>query len=329
MKVDAFAHCLPPELHRRALEELGGSRPDIRHWERVPTLHDMGLRLGVMDDAGIDVQVLTTAGPPLESLFEDEPAVEFATLANDSMAELVTRHPDRCRAVATIPLVDLEWAIAELHRAVNDLQLVGVLLYTSVRGRPLDSPELEPFYSAVEELDVPIWLHPDRSGRQPDYPGEARSNYGLFLVLGWPYETSVTMARLVFGGVLQRHPRLRIIAHHAGAMIPFFAKRIELHYADGEESEWPDVQANPQVPYMEQFRRFYVDTVTQGSVSALMNAYELFGPDHMVLGTDVPFGPQSGREFARAAVASVQQMPISDADREKIWSGTAIRLCGL
>jgi predicted TIM-barrel fold metal-dependent hydrolase len=329
MRVDAFAHCLPLELHGRLVRELGGSRPEIGHWKRVTTLHDIDLRLAMMDEAGLDQQILTTAGPPLESLFDDGQALEFAKVANETMAQLVAAFPDRFQGVATIPLVDVDWAIAELSRAVRDLGLVGVLLYTSVRGRPLDAPELEPFYSTVEELDVPIWLHPDRPRRHPDYPGETGSRYGLFLVLGWPYETSVAMARLVFGGVLGQHPRLRIIVHHAGAMIPFFAKRIELHFAEGEELEWPDVEANPDVAYMDQFRRFYVDTVVQGSVSALMNAYELFGADHMLLGTDMPFGPRLGRVFACAAVESVEAMPISDAEKDMISCDNALRLCRL
>lgn len=329
MRIDVFAHAIPRQLQRKGLE-FRKSPADLMTWENLTTLVDVDLRLKIMDEHQMDMQVVSTAGPPLESVFETEEALELATIANDTMAELVAQHPDRLRGIATIPLLDVQWAIAELHRSVRELGLLGPLMYTSVRGRPLDSPELDVFYAEVEHLNVPIWLHPERSGRQPDYPGERTSKFGLGLLFGWPFETSIAMARLVYSGMLLRHDRLRIICHHAGAMIPFFAKRIEMHEPHERDSQSiGDEIAGPDIPHLDQFSRFYVDTVTQGSVSALMGAYQVFGADHMLLGSDMPFGPGMGRRFAQVSVEAVEWMPIPEVEKEKIRSGNVARLTGL
>lgn len=248
-------------------------------------------------------------------------------LANDSMAELV-RSSDRLVGTASVPLCDPDFAIDELRRAVESLKLVGPQIYTSSRGIPLDHPTLEPFWSEVERLSVPVWLHPERKPSQADYTVESSSRYSLFLVLGWPYETSLAMARLVMSGILERHPALRILAHHSGAMIPFFSKRIAGRYPAGERlgrMEAPTITGD----LLHGFRRFFVDTAIHGPVSALMCAYEFFGADRMVIGTDMPFGPSGGEDFCRWGTEVVEDMPIPESDREKIRSETALGLLGM
>lgn len=329
MRIDGFAHAVPSAVREAAFKEFGELPPDMIQWEVLTTLFDVDLRLKIMDESNIDLQILTSASPPLEAVLDDESTKRLAVLTNDSMAAIVDERPDRFRGVATVPLIDVGWAIEELRRSVRDLGLLGALLYTSVRGRPLDAPEFDDFYTAVEELDVPIWLHPDRPQRHADYRGEERSRYGVYLVLGWPYETSVAMTRLVASGVMARHPRLKIIIHHAGAMIPFFARRFEFHYPTGGEVARVESPVDRDTPILDQFRRFYVDTVTQGSVTALMNSYELFGPDQMLFGSDVPFGPNLGHDFARVAAQSVDWMPIPADQRDKILYQNAIRVCGI
>lgn len=327
MRIDAFAHAVPFPARTAMLDEFGELPRDLAQWEVLTTLFDVDKRLAIMDQAGIDLQVLTIASPPFEAVLGDEPAKRLAVLTNDSMATLVAGHPDRFQGVATIPLIDIDWAIDELHRSVRDLGLLGVLLYTSVRGQPLDTPVFDNFYTAVEELDVPIWLHPERPQRQPDYPGEERSHYGIYLVLGWPYETSVAITRMVASGLMNRHPRLKVIVHHAGAMLPFFARRFESHYPADAEVTRIEAPVDRDTPILDQFRRFYVDTVTQGSVSALMNSYELFGPERMLLGSDMPFGPNLGDDFARAAVTSVDGLPIPPDQRDRISHQNALHVC--
>lgn len=328
MKIDAYAHALPPGYSPAVQQALG--RP-VALWEKCPTLSSLDLRLSMLDEFGVDMQVVSLPPPPLESMFAGARSTELARLANDGMAELVSRCPDRLRGIAAVCLLDPDQAAAEVQRSVRALGLSGVQIYSNVAGRPLDGPALDVFYATVAALDVPIWLHPHRSEARPDYAGEEQSRYSLGRVFGWTYDTTLAMGRLVFGGVMQRHPRLKVIVHHAGAMVPFMAGRIEQQYGPGSGGgpDAADAGERPgQQPGVNDFRRFYVDTITAGSLPALMNAYTFFGPERLVFASDMPLGKEIGRDYLRDAVATVSQMPIPGAEKAQIWSGTLQRLCG-
>lgn len=287
---------------------------------------DIAHRLELMDECGIDMQVLATPSPPLDEQFDVATAQELARLANDEVAALVDAHPDRFIGTATLSLADPQWACEELHRAVGDLGLRGALLYTSVRGEAIDRSSFEPLYETLAALGTPAWLHPERSSRQADYKGEGDSKYGLFLVFGWPYETTIAMARLVLSGVLQRHPNLKIIAHHAGGMVPRMAKRIETHFQNLPRVNGPQDLDEPPIEY---FKRFWVDTVTQGSPSALMAAREVFGADRMVFASDMPFGTNGGRDFIVSEMAALDGLPIPEREKRAIWSANLLSLCDI
>jgi predicted TIM-barrel fold metal-dependent hydrolase len=325
VKVDAFTHVAPPGFRDRALR-LATSASDFQNWPSIPGLSDIALRIELMDEARIDMQVICTPSPPLDEQFDQRTAQDLARQANDEVAAIVADHPDRFIGAATLSLTDPSCAVEELRRAVEDLGLRGALLYTSVNGGPIDGPDFRPLYDALEALDVPAWLHPERSSGQPDYPTETTSKYGLFLVFGWPYETTLAMARLVFSGTMQRHPGLKIIAHHAGAMIPRFANRIQSHYQNLPRVDRPDALESPPIDY---FKRFWVDSVTQGSVSALMNAREVFGAERMVFASDFPFGTNGGRDFITSEMAALAKMPISSEEKERIWGQNLMELCGI
>lgn len=324
MRIDAFAHGLPPRFRDAVLSQVEGDR-DLVNWHSLRRLFDVEERLELMDGLGIDVQIVTTPSPPLEAMFEAEQACHLAETANREMARLVDRAPDRLRGVATIPLVDPEWAVQELRHAIVELGLLGPLIYTHVDGRALDRPELEPFWVEAEKLGVPVWLHPDRPRSSPDYVDEDDSRYGLFLVLGWPYETSMAMARLVLSGVMARHPNLDIIVHHGGGMIPFFYRRIETNYQAGQRRV--PMPEDTSVDLKRDLRRFYVDTVLQGARSALVTTVDFFGPERVLFATDIPFGPGDGLQFARGSIESVEYLPPSQ--REVILGENASKLLGI
>lgn len=305
-RIDAFAHALPIELRTSVLDRAS-SNSDLVNWANLRTLFDTEARLELMDSLGIDVQVLTTPSPPLETMFDVGTTRYMAQKANDAMARLVGEQPSRFRGVATVPLIDPDWAIEELQRCVHDLGLLGPLVYTHVQGRPLDDPGIEPFWDAVEELGAVTWIHPDRPRTTPDYATEDESRYGMFLVLGWPYETSVALTRLVLSGVMARHPRLEILAHHGGAMIPTFHKRIEMNFRGGQ-ARVPGL-TDESIDIDRDLRRFYVDTVLQGSDGAVESAIRFFGPGRVLFATDIPFGPGEGRDFARSSLESVERLP--------------------
>lgn len=322
-----FSHGMSRELRDMVVGRFPRSEPALSNWWDLDALFDLPVRMRILDANAIDLQIVTVPSPPLESLFNGEELQQMTRVANDSMAEFV-QGSRRLFGTASVPLCDPGFAIEELRRAVESLKLVGPQIFTSSRGIPLDHKTLEPFWFEVERLGVPVWLHPEKKPTEADYPTESSSRYSLFLVLGWPYETSLAMARLVMSGVLERHPGLKILAHHTGAMIPFFSKRIEGRYPVGERLgrvEGPSISGAP----LDGFKRFFVDTAIHGPPSAVMCAYEFFGADRMVIGTDTPFGPRGGTDFCRWGTEIVDEMPIPEIEREKIRSQTALGLLGL
>ncbi len=331
MRIDAFAHALPVRDKEAFQRKLAGGFPKMSggNWDENKTLADVDRGLVIKDEYEGAMQAISTPTPPLEELFDAPAGTVLASLANDGMAEVVQRHPTRFIGVATVCLLDVGQAIKELERSVRELSMRGVLVYSNVGGKPLDAPEFDAFFSCVEQLQVPIWLHPGRSEKQPDYLTEETSHYLLWQAFGWPYETTLAMARLVFSGTLKRHPGLRIIVHHAGAMVPFFSGRIRSFYSNPTNLAHMGLDPNVERPYLDQFRDFYVDTCTNGSVAALMTSYETFGADHMLFASDMPFGAEMGQLFVREAVRSVEGMPIPPAEKEKIRSGNIQRLCRL
>jgi predicted TIM-barrel fold metal-dependent hydrolase len=330
MIIDVFSHVLPPrylqERNRRAGASFGSQY--ARYWKANPGLTDLDIRFRVMDAVPEVAQVLTIAGPNIESITTPADAVECARIANDDMAELVARHPDRfLTACACLPMSDMDAALAEADRAIGQLGFRGVEVFTDVNGKPLDAPEFLPLFEMMARLDLPVLLHPRRTNTTPDYSTETRSKFLVYTNFGWPMETSVAMARLAFGGVLERFPDLKIITHHAGGLIPYFHKRVELSWDFNLDRMGYDGDGVTLTrPPVEYYRRFYCDTAIQGNPSALMCAYEFFGAEHMVFATDMPYDSEFGARLYRQTIPAVQAMPIDEASRALIFEGNARRL---
>ncbi|MDP2917224.1 MAG: amidohydrolase family protein [Dehalococcoidia bacterium] len=331
--MDVFNHVLPPrylkERGERAVARFS-SLNYAKYPEGNPALSNMDVRFRIMDRFEGLVQVLTIAGPNIESITEPGDAVELATIANDEMAELVYRYPDRfVAAIACLPMSDVDAALKEADRAINDLKFRGVEIFTDINGKPIDSPEFLPLYEKMEKYDLPVFLHPRRENLKADYPGEKESKYLIFTNFGWPYETSISMSRLVFGGVLQKYPDLKVITHHAGAMVPFFCNRINLAHDYHEMRLGRKGEPYLTRPRLDYFRRFYCDTAIQGNTAALMCAYAFFGAGHMLFGTDAPHDNQLGERFTRETIRSVEEMTISDAEKKMIFEDNARRVLRL
>jgi uncharacterized protein len=319
MIIDAFCHAIP-SAYRSALEamEKAGRVPPFSDFFRgelgVPGISNMDERWRLMDAHPETVQVVSLTGPFLETIAGASDAAELARVANDSMADLVARHPERFIAgIATISPNNVEAALIEIDRAVHDLGLRGIQIGTDIDGKPLDSAELLPIYEKMADLDLPIFIHPSRNYLAPDYPGESDSKYNLFSAIGWPHSTSMAMMRLAYGGILERFPTLKFITHHAGGTIPYLAKRVEM----SDRRELPKLVG-------EYLRLFYGDTAVQGNVANLMCAQAFFGAEHIIFGTDFPFN----RDISMA-LASVENMAVSVEDRRKIFSENAVRVLKL
>jgi len=321
MMIDIFTHILPPK-YREALEKLAaiGKIPlsRVEGFQRSnPALLDVNLRLKVMDEFPDIMQVLTMVGPPLEVIAKTKDAVDLAKIANDEMAELVARHPDRFIAAATLPMNNMDAALKEVDRAINDLKLRGVQIFTSINDKPLDSQEFLPLYQKMAQYDLPIWIHPLKDMTEPDYPGEQGSKYGLAAVLGWPHATSLAVTRLAASGVLEKYPKLKFITHHDGGTVPYLAGRIQ---------NSPYKYENLTRPITDSLRLFYNDTAVQGNVPNLMCAYAFCGADHILLGTDFPMATLN---LVKETIRSVNEMPIPEAEKKRIFEENARQILKL
>lgn len=327
MKIDIYTHVVPEKFKTA----LGKVNPNLEKGiARMPTLHDMDQRFRVMDEQEDVKQVLTLSLTAALILEDPKVSVEFAKLANDEIAALVDRHPDRFAAgVASLPMTDVEAATEELDRALKDLHLKGLQLYTPTRERPLDSPEFLPLFKKMHEYDLPVWIHPKRPISVSDYKSLEESRYYMYHIFGWPYETTAAMTHLVIGGVLEQFPGLKIITHHCGALVPFFEQRIAAAYSGSATIHGEDHGENISKPPLDYFKMFYADTALSGSTAGLMCGHAFFGADHLLFGTDMPFDPEFGARTVRRTIQSVEGMAISDAEKKMIYEENAKRIMGI
>jgi predicted TIM-barrel fold metal-dependent hydrolase len=327
-KIDAFAHILPRvylERLERQLEQTMTPSQIAYYREGIfsfdPVLTDLDARWRKIEPYGDYAQVLVLAVPPLEEVGPPAVAAELARLANDEMAALVRRFPDRFVGfAAALPMSDVEAALRELDRALTELGALGAQLYTNVLGVPLDDPRFEPLFARLEDTGRAVWLHPTRSAAWADYPAETRSDYGLWWSLGWPYETAAALSRLVYSGHMERHPRQLVIAHHGGGMAPHFSARLAMGPG------YRQVKDTLPLPPLDYFRRFYVDTALFGAPHAVRCVLDFFGPDHVLFGTDMPLGPANAVE---ATIADIDAAGLSSEGLAAVYAGNAMRLLGL
>ncbi|HEX7782242.1 MAG TPA: amidohydrolase family protein [Sphingobium sp.] len=330
-KIDIYSHVVPPsylDVLRQRYKDAG----IVKRIQQLRMLWDIDARAEMLDQWPEVQQVITLSHPSPEAVDGPQGSPEVARIANDGLAAFVARHPDKFPTfAAALPMNNVPAAIAEMDRAVGKLGARGIQMETHVNGRALDDPELLPIFEhAARVHQIPIWLHPGRSASFADYPGEDKSRYEIWQVLGWPYDTSAAMARLVFSGVLDRFPDLKIITHHCGGMLPYFGGRAEslwqqmgVRTADEDLSQ---VTKRLRRPFMEQFRSFYGDTVLGGSSSALRCGLDFFGPDKIVFASDCPFDPEQGPGFIRDGIKSIEALNLDDPTRRKIYHENALRL---
>lgn len=333
MKVDIYAHIVPPKYKDFLENKAQAALPPLGHIASMKTMFDLDERFRIMDRFPDVMQVLTFGAYIPSDAAAPKQALDLSRRVNDEMAELVNAHPNRfAAAVAVVPLNDIDAALRELERAINELHCRGVLIRVPINGRPPDLPEFMPLYEAMERDNLPIWIHPQREPHVPDYAAEkGASKYMVWILWGLLYETTVAMTRLAFGGVLDKYPTLKFITHHCGGMVPFFSARIEHSYDLAElrlGPGWNYKRGLTQQP-VEYFRKFYVDTAVNGNASALMCAYDFFGPEHLLFGTDFPADAQMGIIGTRSTVEAIDRLAIPDSEKKKIFEDNSNELCRL
>lgn len=304
--IDVHTHALPP-LREPSQAERAGGWPEVRDADGVrrvsrggklvrelgPAAWDVTARVTAMDRDGVAQQVVSPA--PFAFLYDAEPtlAAEFAAHLNDSIAGLCAQEPDRLLGFGSVPLQDPAVAVAELQHVVG-LGLTGVEIGSNAVTRQLHDPELEEFFAEAERLGVPLFLHPgpldmlDRTGHN-----------GLAFALARPVETELAIGSLAHGGVLERHPALRVCVAHGGAGVPALAGR----WQAGWERRTPGVRPGSAAPRL-LLARLWSDTLTYDP-STLASVASTFGLEHLVLGTDFPFTAQESPPGAAMAEAGL------------------------
>ncbi|HUJ89548.1 MAG TPA: amidohydrolase family protein [Syntrophorhabdales bacterium] len=327
MKIDIFNHISPKKFYDKMLNIAPNAKDIHKRIRNIPCLVDLDERFRIMDLFDDYVQIICLSSP-LEVFGPPSVSTDLAKLANDSMAELVGKYPDRFPGfIASLPMNDPEGLLKEARRAINDLGAVGVLVFSNVLGKPLDKPETMPLFDLMAELDRPIWLHPYRTAEFADYKSEPKSHYEIWWTFGWPYETSTAMAHLVFAGLFDRHPNIKIITHHLGGMIPYFEGRVgpgwdQLGTRTSDEDYSLLLKKLKRRP-LDYFHMFYADTAVFGAREATICGLKFFGVGKTLFASDSPFDPEKGPAYIRSTIEIIDNLQISAADRKAIYEGNA------
>lgn len=324
MRVDVHTHAQPPEYLQKLLDsgryqvERGSDDQLIikEHGSRFLTVTqavvDPSERTAAMDAAGVDVQILSLSIPNLNFL-EGQDAIDMAVLTNDYLAGIVQSHPDRFRAMASIPLTaDIDSAIAELVRCMDVLGMPGFLIGANIDGTPIDDPRFDPFYEEANRRSAVMLIHP-----MVPAGVEAMNQYALAPLVGFMFDTTLAVSRLIFSNFFGRFLGIDVIVGHLGGAIPYLAGRIDAGWTN-----YPECQGINRPP-SEIIERIYFDTVSFHE-SSLKCAIELVGEDHILFGSDYPhvIGDVTG------AISGIESA-VSRRHRGKVLGDTAARLFGL
>ena len=271
---------------------------------------DVAKRLADMDATGVDVQVLSVT--PQTYLYKQEAALGAVTSAiqNDQIAKLIAAHPTRFMGIATLPMQDGKLAADELKRAITKLGLRGTMIASNIMGKNLDDPGFEPLWATAEEHDAFVFIHPNNVAG-----ADRLKSYYLGNLIGNPLDTTIAAACLYFGGVLDRHPKLKVVLAHGGGFTPYQAARWEHGWKVRPESK-VNVKQQPQ----NIAQRFYYDTILH-SAKVLEFMIGHVGASHVVLGSDYPY------DMAMLdCVKHVKSLAISETDKATILGGRAEQL---
>ena len=276
----------------------------------TPAMTDVSKRLEDMDRVGIDVEVVSLSTPNV--FFTDaEHQPEIARIINDSYAELIVQHPTRFKAFASIPMDDPDAALKELHRAIDELKMNGVILLSNIAGKPLTSPEYRPFFAEANAMKLCILLHPMLPANTDPF-----REYVLGPLVGFMFDTTLAVARMCFDGMLKDFPDIRWIVGHLGGAVPYLMERLDNGWRDFVECR-AKIDELPST-YL---KRLYYDTVNFNP-HMLMMARNMLGSDHMVMGSDYPHLLGS----IDRAVSSIESLEVSQEEKQRIFEGTALSI---
>ncbi|MFL6797925.1 MAG: amidohydrolase family protein [Xanthobacteraceae bacterium] len=327
MTIDIHSHVAIPQASRYVQPHLDMSSIPLAHFANAETralsqnqeedirsrITGYDERVADLDAMGLDLQVVL---PPPNQCFYTLPleiAVQASRMVNDGLAEYVARKPDRFIALGTVPLSHGGEAANELERCVKSLGMKGVEILTNVAGKELSDPHFAPFWAKAEQLGALVIIHPNGFTH-----ADRLTRFYFNNVIGNPLETTIALHYLIFDGVLERHPDLKILAVHGGGYLPAYSGRID--HAWGARSDSHGDLPHPPTTYL---RKIYFDTVVF-TPHQLAELVRLFGADHVIMGTDYPFDMAEYDPIGHVAAVDLDA-----ASMAAIAGGNARKLLGL
>ena len=323
MRIDCQTHVFPRSyidilsqntLTHRIVEDgsefvvLIGDRPTLRI---NAGRFDIKQKIKTMNDAGIDMAILSP-NIPGPCVLAPELALKGAQTVNDDIADVMQKHPGRFEGIAALPWQNSEEAIEEMDRCKDELGFCAVMLFSNIGGRPVDEPDFEPIYAHAETRELPIVIHPTF----PSY-GAAIRDYMMIPMMGFQVDSSFALLRLILGGILERHPKLKILMPHVGGVLPYVIDRID--YQTEVMGRGRDNITRAPSEYL---KKIYLDTVSPSAL-AIKYAYDFSGVDHLLFGTDHPW------INTQLYIDLIQGLDIPDGEKELIFSGNAKKLFGI
>lgn len=331
--IDAYNHFSPRRFFEHLLESPLGKKDLGKRVRGIPALWDLDRRLQVVDEFPDYTQVLSLGMPMVDRLWGPDRSPEMALIANDGLAEVVAKHPDRFAGyTAVVPMNAPEAAAKEAERALRN-GANGIQLGTNVNGRPIDGMEFWPLYEVIEKSGRPILLHPARTREMPDYLGEEKSKFEICSVLGWPFETGVALSRFVFSKIMDTYPKLKIVSHHLGGVIPYLEGRVAHSFdqmgARTSDEDYEGLRKSLKKRPYDYFKDFYADTAIEGVRAPMICGIDFFGADRVLFASDCPFDKEKGPGYIRSTIAVLEQIDLAPANREKICFRNAQVLFGV
>lgn len=326
--IDVHAHVMTPEAEEIAAPLFTPERDPFiayagpvsdaynrMHFaEILPNLTQPSQRLRDMDRMGVDIQAISVVPPQYFYWAEPDVGARLSGMVNDRLFEIVQGHPDRFVGLGTVPLQDIDLALGELERVVGELRFSGLEICTNVNGIDFDHPRFVPFFEKVVEHDLLLVVHPNGFTH-----GERLANYYLINTLGMPMDSTVFIARMIFGGVMERFPDLKVCVTHGGGYLPFYAARFD-HAYEARDDCREHITREPS-SYLAQM---YFDTMVFDP-TMIATLVKRWGADHVLLGTDYPY--DMGEADPLGLLAKVEDL--ADKERTLIAGGNAARLLGL
>lgn len=323
MRIDAYTHFIPKKFVD-TMEQVAGDHKDIgKRMRGIPAIYDLDVRKKVVDSFPDYAQIVSYPMPPIEHFAKPDQIEDLLKIINDGFADLCAKESDRFPGwIAQASLAAPDASVREVERAIKNGAL-GVQIYTNVNGKPLDRPEFEGFFEAMNKLGKPIWLHPSRTATHPDYMDEKKSLYEIWWALGWSYETAAAVARLVFSRTMDKNPNLKFILHHFGGIIPMLEGRIgpgwdQLGARTSDEDYGALLKSLKKRPIDYFQQDVYVDSATFGGRGAVLCGMAFFPKDRILFASDCPFDPEKGPGYIRETLKILDSLEMPKAEREAI-----------